>query len=89
MGELSSGNRQKIGLVQAFMHRPELVILEEPITGLDPLGQNELHALMGELRDAGRTVVLSSHTLLAVLVLAAALLTLLAVAGLARRDVRG
>ncbi len=61
--ELSSGNRQKLGLIQAFMHDPELLILDEPITGLDPLVQRSFHELLGEVRDAGRTVLLSSHTL--------------------------
>ena len=61
--ELSTGNRQKIGLIQAFMHEPELLILDEPIAGLDPLVQQSFHALLGEVTDAGRTVFLSSHTL--------------------------
>ena len=61
--ELSSGNRQKIGLIQAFMHEPELLILDEPITGLDPLVQQSFHALLAEVSAQGRTVFLSSHTL--------------------------
>jgi ABC-2 type transport system ATP-binding protein len=61
--ELSTGNRQKIGLVQAFMHEPELLILDEPIAGLDPLVQQSFHALLGEITAEGRTVFLSSHTL--------------------------
>ncbi len=61
--ELSTGNRQKIGLIQAFMHEPELLILDEPIAGLDPLVQESFHALLGEVAAAGRTVFLSSHTL--------------------------
>jgi len=61
--ELSTGNRQKLGLVQAFMHEPELLILDEPIAGLDPLVQQSFHALLGEVSAAGRTVFLSSHTL--------------------------
>jgi ABC-2 type transport system ATP-binding protein len=60
---LSTGNRQKIGLVQAFMHEPELLILDEPIAGLDPLVQQSFHALLGEVSADGRTVFLSSHTL--------------------------
>ena len=60
---LSSGNRQKIGLIQAFMHEPELLILDEPIAGLDPLVQREFHALLAEVSAQGRTVFLSSHTL--------------------------
>lgn len=62
-GDYSSGNRQKVGLIQAFMHRPELVILDEPSTGLDPLVQEELHHLIIETRNDGRTVFLSSHAL--------------------------
>jgi ABC-2 type transport system ATP-binding protein len=61
--ELSTGNRQKLGLVQAFMHEPELLILDEPIAGLDPLVQQSFHALLGEVSAQGRTVFLSSHTL--------------------------
>ena len=63
MHELSTGNRQKLGLIQAFMHEPELLILDEPIAGLDPLVQQSFHALLGEVVAAGRTVFLSSHTL--------------------------
>jgi ABC-2 type transport system ATP-binding protein len=61
--ELSTGNRQKLGLVQAFMHDPELLILDEPIAGLDPLVQRRFHALLGEVSARGRTVFLSSHSL--------------------------
>jgi len=61
--ELSSGNRQKLGLIQAFMHDPELLILDEPITGLDPLVQRSFHSLLGEVSARGRTVFLSSHSL--------------------------
>jgi ABC-2 type transport system ATP-binding protein len=61
--ELSTGNRQKLGLVQAFMHEPELLILDEPTAGLDPLVQQSFHALLAEVSDQGRTVFLSSHTL--------------------------
>ncbi len=61
--ELSTGNRQKLGLIQAFMHEPELVILDEPIAGLDPLVQSSFHELLGEVVSQGRTVFLSSHTL--------------------------
>ena len=63
LSDLSTGNRQKIGLIQAFMHEPELLILDEPIAGLDPLVQKHFHELLGEVRAAGRTVFLSSHTL--------------------------
>ena len=61
--ELSTGNRQKLGLIQAFMHEPELLILDEPIAGLDPLVQQSFHALLQEVAAQGRTVFLSSHTL--------------------------
>jgi ABC-2 type transport system ATP-binding protein len=61
--ELSTGNRQKVGLIQAFMHDPELLILDEPIAGLDPLVQRSFHALLAEVSARGRTVFLSSHTL--------------------------
>jgi ABC-2 type transport system ATP-binding protein len=61
--ELSTGNRQKLGLIQAFMHEPELLILDEPIAGLDPLVQQSFHTLLQEVAAQGRTVFLSSHTL--------------------------
>jgi ABC-2 type transport system ATP-binding protein len=61
--ELSTGNRQKIGLMQALMHDPEVLILDEPIAGLDPLVQHAFHELLAERRARGRTVLLSSHTL--------------------------
>lgn len=60
---LSKGNRQKIGLVAAFMHRPELLILDEPTAGLDPLLQDEFAQLVGEVTAGGATVFLSSHEL--------------------------
>jgi ABC-2 type transport system ATP-binding protein len=59
----SSGNRQKLAVVQAFMHRPELVILDEPTSGLDPLIQHEFYRLVDEFRAGGGTVFLSSHIL--------------------------
>ncbi len=60
---LSHGNKQKIGLIQAFMHKPELVILDEPTLGLDPLMQQEFYRLIAEAKAEGRTVFLSSHIL--------------------------
>ncbi|MEO7752108.1 MAG: ABC transporter ATP-binding protein [Terracoccus sp.] len=60
---LSKGNRQKIGIVLAFMHRPELLVLDEPTSGLDPLLQNEFGLLLEETTADGRTVFLSSHDL--------------------------
>ena len=62
-GELSTGNRRKIGVVQAFVHRPDLLILDEPTSGLDPLLQHEFHRLVGESVTDGATVFLSSHVL--------------------------
>jgi ABC-2 type transport system ATP-binding protein len=63
IGELSRGNRQKIGLVQATFHEPDLLMLDEPTSGLDPLMQEEFLAFVGEERDHGRTVFLSSREL--------------------------
>jgi ABC-2 type transport system ATP-binding protein len=60
---LSKGNKQKLGLVQAFMHSPELLVLDEPTSGLDPLVQREFMAMVREARDNGQTVLLSSHVL--------------------------
>jgi beta-exotoxin I transport system ATP-binding protein len=60
---LSHGNKQKVGLIQAFMHRPELVVLDEPTQGLDPLVQQAFHELVEEVRTEGRTVFLSSHVM--------------------------
>src|SRR6266576_659993 len=61
--EYSSGNKQKLGILLAFMHRPELLILDEPTGGLDPLNQQEFYKLVTETRDAGATIFLSSHIL--------------------------
>ncbi|MGE4426435.1 MAG: ATP-binding cassette domain-containing protein [Solirubrobacteraceae bacterium] len=61
--ELSRGNRQKIGLILALFHRPELLILDEPTSGLDPLMQEEFAAVVREHREAGGAVLLSSHDL--------------------------
>lgn len=58
---LSKGNRQKVGLVQAFMHRPELLILDEPTSGLDPLLQQTFLELIREAKADGQTVFMSSH----------------------------
>ena len=63
VGDLSSGNRQKVGLIQAFMNRPTVLIMDEPSSGLDPLIQREFQAMMREVVAEGRTVFLSSHTL--------------------------
>ncbi|MCL1593681.1 MAG: ABC transporter ATP-binding protein [Actinomycetia bacterium] len=61
--DYSTGNRQKVGIVNAFMHQPELLILDEPTSGLDPLMQQEFQELINEIRSEGRTVFLSSHIL--------------------------
>ena len=61
--ELSHGNKQKVGLVQAFMHDPELLVLDEPTIGLDPVIQRELKLMLQEAVQAGKTVLLSSHVL--------------------------
>jgi ABC-type multidrug transport system ATPase subunit len=61
--ELSHGNKQKVALIQAFMHEPELLILDEPTLGLDPLMQREFRTLVRESAAAGTTVFLSSHVL--------------------------
>jgi ABC-2 type transport system ATP-binding protein len=63
IGELSHGNRQKVGLIQALVHRPRLAIMDEPTSGLDPLMQEEFIRLVAELRGDGTTVFLSSHNL--------------------------
>ncbi len=63
IGDYSTGNRQKVGLIQAFMSKPRLLILDEPSTGLDPLVQQEFHSLVNEVSKDGSTVFLSSHTL--------------------------
>ena len=61
--QYSTGNKRKVVLIQAFMHRPRLLILDEPTSGLDPLNQLEFDRMVKEVRDEGRTVFLSSHIL--------------------------
>ena len=63
IGDYSSGNRQKIGLILAFMSRPDVLIMDEPSLGLDPLMQREFQAMVREVAAEGRGVFLSSHTL--------------------------
>ncbi|MGW3542316.1 ATP-binding cassette domain-containing protein [Nocardia niigatensis] len=63
IGAMSHGNRQKVGIVQALMTEPDVLVLDEPTQGLDPLVQREFLTLLRETRDAGRTVFLSSHVL--------------------------
>ncbi len=63
IGEYSQGNKRKIGLIAALMFRPDLLILDEPTNGLDPLVQRTVHDLVREARQEGRTVFVSSHNL--------------------------
>jgi ABC-2 type transport system ATP-binding protein len=60
---MSKGNKQKVGLIQAFMHHPALLVLDEPTSGLDPLMQQEFLAMVRDVRAAGQTVFMSSHVL--------------------------
>jgi ABC-2 type transport system ATP-binding protein len=60
---LSRGNKQKVGIIQAIMHRPELLMLDEPTFGLDPLMQREVLHLVAEARQEGATIFFSSHIL--------------------------
>lgn len=63
LGSLSRGNRQKFAIVQAFMHRPEVLILDEPSSGLDPLMQETFYELLSEAKGRGAAVFMSSHIL--------------------------
>ena len=63
MDTLSRGNRQKVGIVAAFMHRPPVLVLDEPTSGLDPLMQRAFREVVAAARDEGHTVFLSSHVL--------------------------
>jgi len=60
---LSSGNKQKLGLILALMHEPKLLVMDEPTVGLDPLLQYEIHKVLKEMRDHGTTIFISSHNL--------------------------
>lgn len=60
---LSSGNKQKLGLILALMHEPKLLVMDEPTVGLDPLLQFEIHKVLMEMRDHGTTIFISSHNL--------------------------
>jgi len=59
----SSGNKQKLGLILALMHQPELIIMDEPTLGLDPLLQNEIYDIFDEMQERGHTIFVSSHNL--------------------------
>ncbi len=61
--KLSSGNRQKLGIIMAFMTKPELLIMDEPTNALDPLLQNEVYEMLGEVTKHRSTVFMSSHNL--------------------------
>jgi ABC-2 type transport system ATP-binding protein len=61
--QYSTGNKRKVVLIQAFMHRPRVLILDEPTSGLDPLNQQEFDRMVIEARNQGRTIFLSSHVL--------------------------
>ena len=63
IGQLSKGNKQKIGLVQAFMNDPDLLILDEPTAGLDPLLQHEFQEMIREEKEQGKTIFMSSHVM--------------------------
>jgi len=63
IGDLSRGTKQKVAVVQAFMHAPDLLLLDEPTSGLDPIVQREFELLVDETRRRGATIVLSSHIL--------------------------
>lgn len=61
LGELSRGQRQKVGIIQAFMHKPEILILDEPTSGLDPLMQEVFYDLVREAKLRGSAIFMSSH----------------------------
>ncbi len=61
--QYSTGNKRKVVLIQAFMHRPRVLILDEPTSGLDPLNQQQFDRMVKEAGEEGRTVFLSSHVL--------------------------
>lgn len=63
LGELSKGNRQKVALIQAFMHRPTAIILDEPTSGLDPLMQEAFYETLRENQQQGASILMSSHNL--------------------------
>lgn len=61
--KLSKGNKQKIGLIQAFSQKPNLLILDEPTAGLDPINQQVFYEMLNEIKKEGKTVFISSHNL--------------------------
>ncbi len=63
ISDLSKGNRQKVGVIQSFMHQPDVLFLDEPTSGLDPIVQREFEAILDEAKARGAAVMLSSHVL--------------------------
>jgi len=63
IASLSKGNRQKIGIIQAFMHQPQVLILDEPTSGLDPLMQEAFYQTVRDAKQRGAAVLMSSHNL--------------------------
>jgi ABC-2 type transport system ATP-binding protein len=63
IGSLSKGMRQRVGLAQAILHRPEVLILDEPASGLDPYARVQMRTMIRRLREVGKTILLSSHIL--------------------------
>ena len=63
MGQYSKGMRQRVKLAQALLHEPDLLILDEPMNGLDPMGRQEMGQLLRELASAGTSIIISSHIL--------------------------
>jgi ABC-2 type transport system ATP-binding protein len=63
VGEFSKGMVQRVGLAQAILHDPELIILDEPVSGLDPLAIKEFRLLLSSLTERGKTLIISSHSI--------------------------
>jgi len=63
ISSLSTGNKQKVGIIQAVMNNVKLIIMDEPTRGLDPLMRKEFYTLLEELKNSGKTILLSSHVL--------------------------
>lgn len=63
LGRYSKGMLQRLGLAQAMLHEPDLLLLDEPISGMDPMAHIAMLKILSELRDAGKTVIISSHRL--------------------------
>ncbi|MBC7173387.1 MAG: ABC transporter ATP-binding protein, partial [Polyangiaceae bacterium] len=63
IGRFSKGMTQRVGIAQALLHEPELVVLDEPMSGLDPVGRKQMRDLLLEQKKAGRTLIFTSHIL--------------------------